>query len=38
MIENYGFVLTDEKGKIPVRSIEAVADTVVRLVMAAISK
>lgn len=34
MIENYGFVLTDAKGKVPVESIEAVADTVVRLVVA----
>ena len=34
MIENYGFVLTDKQGKVPVESIKAVADTVVRLVVA----
>lgn len=34
MIENYGFVLTDDKGKVPVESIKAVADTVLRLVVA----
>ncbi|WP_409567046.1 sialate O-acetylesterase [Pseudomonas sp.] len=34
MIENYGFVITDDKGKVPVENIEAAADTVLRLVMA----
>jgi hypothetical protein len=32
MIENYGFVLTDEKGKVPVENIETAADTVLRIV------
>ncbi|WP_019342295.1 sialate O-acetylesterase [Stutzerimonas stutzeri] len=32
MIENYGFVITDDKGKVPVENIEAAADTVLRLV------
>lgn len=33
MIENYGFVITDDKGKVPVENIEAAADTVLRLVV-----
>ncbi len=33
MIENYGFVVTDDKGKVPVENIEAAADTVLRLVV-----
>lgn len=33
MIENYGFVVTDDQGKVPVESIKVVADTVVRLVV-----
>ncbi len=32
MIENYGFVLTDQQGKVPVENIEAAADTVLRIV------
>ncbi|WP_217476664.1 sialate O-acetylesterase [Stutzerimonas stutzeri] len=34
MIENYGFVITDDQGKVPVENIEAAADTVLRLVTA----
>lgn len=34
MIENYGFVLTDDEGKVPVENIEVAADTVLRLVVA----
>jgi len=33
MIENYGFVIADDKGKVPVENIEAAADTVLRLVV-----
>ncbi|WP_407295942.1 sialate O-acetylesterase [Stutzerimonas zhaodongensis] len=33
MIENYGFVITDDEGKVPVENIEAAADTVLRLVV-----
>lgn len=33
MIENYGFVITDDQGKVPVESIKVVADTVLRLVV-----
>ena len=33
MIENYGFVITDDTGKVPVENIEAAADTVLRLVV-----
>lgn len=33
MIENYGFVVTDDQGKVPAESIKVVADTVVRLVV-----
>lgn len=32
MIENYGFVVTDEKGKVPIENIETAADTVLRIV------
>ena len=31
LIENYGFVLTDGKGKVPMENIEVAADTVLRL-------
>lgn len=33
MIENYGFVITDDQGKVPVESIKVVADTVLSLVV-----
>lgn len=32
MIENYGFVVTDDEGDVPVENIEAAADTVLRIV------
>lgn len=33
MVENYGFVISDDQGTVPVESIKVVADTVLRLVV-----